>query len=258
MGRTSWFLFIGGIVVLASCRSAPKSSAATASSSTVPRDLSGSIFPGDIAPHPLAQKLCEVLHVLPGRRVAECCGTKPAAPLLEECIRVVSASIGSRAVEIDPPAIDRCSVAMEQSLTGCDWVTPSLPLAPAACEQVIAGTVREGEVCRSSLECVGNLHCDGLSPTRTGTCARPQANGAVCGAHVDTVATYTLQRHLETSRPFCSEWCSMMTHKCGPAPAKSSAPPPAEAARIKQCAPSWESYQARASGTAMTLPRVSR
>src|SRR5262249_32058671 len=153
---------------------------------------------GETGAHPLARKLCEALHVVPGRRVAECCGTKPAAPLLDQCTRVVSASIASKAVEIDPTAIDRCRAAMEQSRVGCDWGTPSVALAPAACEQVLVGTVREAEGCRSSLECRGNLHCEGLTPTRTGTCTPPQTNDAVCGTHVDTVAAYTLQRHLET------------------------------------------------------------
>lgn len=258
MRRATRLLFIGGIVVVTSCRPAERNTPPSTRSTSVPRDLPGSIFPSDTAPQPLAHKLCEALHVVSGRRVAECCDTKPVAPLLGECVRVVSASIESKAVTADASAIERCASAMEQSLTGCDWVTPSLPLAPAACEQVLVGSLREGDVCRSSLECIGNFHCEGLSPTRTGTCAAPQPNGAVCGAHVDTLAAYTLQRHLDTSRPFCRESCSMSTHQCAPASAQAPAPAPAYA-RTKQCAPSWSAYQARvASGDAMTLPRVSR
>ena len=170
--------------------------------------------PGPLASTAGATALCDALHALPGRRVAECCGTPPSRFLYDECVRVVSASLDAGSVELDPDALARCTKASALSLSGCDWVTPSEPLAAPDCQGLFRGKTPKGGVCRSSLECADRLHCEGLGPTKTGICTEPQAIGAGCGPHVDVMATYVLERDLERSRPFCSEFCSLVSHKC--------------------------------------------
>jgi hypothetical protein len=168
---------------------------------------------------PLARKLCQALHALPAERKASCCGTPPQRPLLTECERVVTRSLASRSVALDASAVDACALGMQRALLGCDWVTPSQPLAPPACRNLFRGKLLTGSACQSSLECAGNLHCEGSTPTKAGVCTPPAAVGAACGSHVDALAAYTLTRDLEHSHPFCADFCSLLSHKCQPSPA---------------------------------------
>ncbi len=184
--------------------------------SSMPQQLQTSVYPSSVPPHPLAEELCAALHRQPGKRVAECCGGDVSEFLMLECNRLLAASLHTGLVTLDAGAVAHCAVETAATLAGCDWVTPSQPRAAAACQGIIKGTLAEGKVCRSSLDCVGNLHCDGAGPTRTGLCAPPQPSGASCGGGVDALAAYTGQRDLDTSRPPCAEFCSLQTHKCQP------------------------------------------
>jgi hypothetical protein len=190
--------------------------------SSVPVDTLGTIYPRDLPPHPLAVRLCETLHGIPARRRAECCGGEAAPFLATECGRVLGATLHAGTAQLDETAALRCAAAMTDSLAGCDWVTPNPPSAPEACQGLLQGNLAMGSVCRSSLECEGRLHCAGLSPTKTGVCTPPGADGAGCGAHVDVLATYLLDRRLATSHPFCADFCSLITHKCQKEPSTSS------------------------------------
>ena len=196
---------------------------ATGVSSSAAMDALGTIYPRDAPPHPLATRLCEALHAVPARRKAECCGGEAAPFLMTECGRVLGATLHAKSVELEEAAIERCAAAMNDSLTGCDWVTPSAPLAPEACQGLLRGKLERGSVCRSSLECAGKMHCEGVSPTKTGLCTPPGGEGAGCGTHVDVLATYLSDRNLATSHPFCEEHCSLVAHKCGPMPKVGSA-----------------------------------
>ena len=217
---------------------------ASAASST-PLDQLGTIYPRDVPPHPLATRLCEALHATPARRKAECCGGEPAPLLMAECTRILGATLSAGTVELDEGAVDRCAAAMTETHSGCDWVTPSAPSAPDACQGLLRGKLERGSVCRSSQECVGDLHCEGVSPTKTGVCRPPGGTGAACGTHVDVLATYILDRHLATSHPFCAEHCSLVTHKC-------SSPPEVGAACVANvnCAASQLCSQGRCSAAA--------
>ena len=224
-------LFVTASLMLAlSCRSVDSSKTASTSLPQEPiggdagaarssaQDGLGSVYPATVTPHPVAMELCDALHVLPAARMAACCGNKPQSSLVDQCVRVVSASLQSRSVEVDGASVAACRAEMEKSLAGCDWVTPSLPLAPPACQRLLRGQLAAGAVCRSSLECAGDLHCDGLGATKTGICSPPARLGQGCGSHVDVLATYALQRDLETAHPFCADHCSLAIHKCEPVP----------------------------------------
>jgi hypothetical protein len=190
---------------------------------SAPIDGLGTVYPLDAPPHPLAIRLCEALHDIPARRKGECCGGEPVRFLTKECARVLGATLHAKTVKLEEAAVERCAAAMNDSLAGCDWVTPSPPPAPEACQRLLHGQLERGSVCRSSLECRGDMHCEGVSPTKTGVCTPPGAEGAGCGAHVDVLATYLSDRHLATSHPFCAEHCSLVAHKCGPVPPVGSA-----------------------------------
>ena len=183
-----------------------------------PLDATGTIYPRDVPPHPRATRLCQVLHGGAARRKAECCGGEPSTFLESTCARVVAASLHAKTVEFDDAAVDACASAMNDAVNGCGWVTPSAAPAPDACQRLLHGTLEQGSVCRSSLECRGNLHCEGVSATKTGICTAPGAEGAGCGTHVDVLATYVLDRGIATTHPFCADFCSLAGHRCEGAP----------------------------------------
>jgi hypothetical protein len=217
--------------------------------SSTPVDTLGTIYPRDLPPHPLATRLCETLHGVPGRRKAECCGGEPASSLTTECARVLGATLHAAAAELDETAALRCAAAMTDSLRGCDWVTPTPPGTPESCQGLLKGKLAAGSVCRSSLECEGQLHCAGVSPTKTGVCTPPGAEGSGCGTHVDVLATYLLDRRLGTSHPFCADFCSLVTHKCQKGPPLGS---PCVAS--VNCGPSQTCVNGRCSATLLGGP----
>jgi hypothetical protein len=167
----------------------------------------------------VAQRLCEALFVKPARRKAECCGRAEQPPLLDACVSTLETSLRAQALSLESAAVSACEVALDTALTGCDWVGSSLPPTPAACQGLFVGHVLGGGACRSSLECAGALHCEGVSPTRSGTCTAPAPLGAGCGAQVDALASYTLQRDLASSHPMCQDFCSLAQNRCEPVPA---------------------------------------
>jgi hypothetical protein len=178
---------------------------------------------GPVRPSPLAARLCTTLHALPGRRAAECCETHPSQNLYEECLDGVSRSLASGAIELDASSIAGCERAMVAQLSGCDWVRPGLPLAPAACQGLIKGRVASGGACRSSLECASHLHCVVASGASHGRCTPPEPLGAICGRSTDALAAYALERTAEAAHPWCADFCSLVTHRCEPTPLEGAA-----------------------------------
>ena len=172
---------------------------------------------------PEATKLCAALHELPARRRAECCASTPVTLLYDECVRHLSAAIRARSVTIDAASVQRCAAAVSSGVAGCDWVAPTLGAAPSECHGVVRGRLEEGHACRSSLECAGNLHCEGQGATSTGTCRPPRALGAGCGVGADPLATYVSERGLEGQKPSCADACSLVTHRCEARPEPFSA-----------------------------------
>ena len=219
------------------------------SAPAAPLDTLGTVYPRDLPPHPVATRLCETLHAAPARRKAECCGGEPTPFLAAECARVLGSTLHAKTAELDEAAALRCAAAMTDTLQGCDWVTPSPPTAPEACQGLLKGKLAMGSVCRSSLECEGQLHCAGVSPTKTGVCTPPGAKGAGCGTHVDVLATYLFDRGIAASHPFCTDFCSLVTHKCEREPAIGSA-----CVASVNCAPSQTCLNGRCSAAHLGGP----
>jgi hypothetical protein len=111
-----------------------------------------------------------------------------------------------------PDKVEACGKAMRAKLEGCDWVTVSEPLAADECQGAFRGVVKKGERCFSSLECAGNLHCEG------NTCRDPAPNGTACGGDVDRLAAVTGQRDTEKAHLQCAEFCNRINHQCEPLP----------------------------------------
>jgi hypothetical protein len=158
-------------------------------------------------PHPLAARLCDVLHALPAKRRAACCGGPAGFHPASECARTLSFALRSGAVTLASADVDSCVEAAERSLQGCDWVTSLSPPPPAACEGILKGTLPEGAACRSSLECSEGLRCVGVGPTDMGRCAPPRHRGA-CGLSVDTLAAHTRQTRFDLAHPECVGHCA--------------------------------------------------
>jgi hypothetical protein len=190
-----------------------------------------SVYPTQAgAAAPLAQRLCAALHEVPAQRRAECCGGAPLLLVAGECVRTLSAALASKAVKLEPSAVDACAQAMEQAHAGCEWVGPEAPPVPAACLGLLEGTLASGARCRSSLECAAGLRCHGVGPTDTGVCSAPAEAGQPCAYSVDALATYTRQVTLEARHPECAGHCfkrrcmanvaaggaCVLTEQCGP------------------------------------------
>jgi hypothetical protein len=163
-------------------------------------------------PDPLAAELCAALHDLPAQRRAACCAAPGGIVITGECTRVVSAALRAGAVRLDAGAVAACRAALARSLDGCDWVGAFNVTLPPACAGLLHGTLTAGAVCRSSLECAGDLRCRGAGPTQPGHCGPPLAAGAACGLATDTLAVYTRADDVERAHPECAGYCER--HRC--------------------------------------------
>jgi hypothetical protein len=172
------------------------------------------------------------LHVIPGRRVAECCGRAATRFLFDECVRVLNAALASHSVELDRAGVERCTESVKRSLASCAWVTTSQPLAPRACQGLVRGRVGQGAACRSSLECVPPLHCQDASTARPGRCVPPARLGAKCAPGLEPLAAYLLERDARRLRPPCTDFCSPVSGRCEGVP-----PEGAECRASVNCAP---------------------
>jgi hypothetical protein len=160
-------------------------------------------------PNPLAERLCDALHGLPGRRRGECCSSPPAPGIAGECVRNLTGALASGAVTVASTDVDRCLEATTLAHAGCDWVAPfprDLP-PPPACLGIVKGTLKVGAGCRSSLECGQGARCLGAGPTTPGRCGPPAPVGP-CGSAVDVLAIYTRQDNFAQEHPDCVGFCS--------------------------------------------------
>lgn len=155
--------------------------------------------------HPLATRLCGVLHALPEKRREACCGEKAGSGIVErECVRMLSQAITEKAVTVAESAVASCEAAFTSALEGCDW--PGSIETPEACVEIIEGTLAEKARCRSSLECRKGLRCIGVGPTDPGRCAPPSPANTLCAISVDALAGASLQR-LDHQHPECDGIC---------------------------------------------------
>lgn len=159
------------------------------------------------APEPLAVRFCDALHALPAKKKAECCGGEAGITMAGECARILSYALRSKAIVLDPADVERCAEASAKAHEGCDWVTPLSARAPAACVGIVKGAMKEGDRCRSSLECEEGLRCHGVAASDTGRCGKPKVAGA-CSRGIDTLASHTRQTDVERKHPECAGHCN--------------------------------------------------
>ncbi|MFO0593114.1 MAG: hypothetical protein U0441_36565 [Polyangiaceae bacterium] len=216
-------LVLGGVLFsFSACRDASADSAATSSTAAADKPSSGpkseepkpeSAAPQPVyprtndAPDPLAKRFCDAIHTLPARRKAECCGGDPSVTLADECARTLSFALRSKAISLDASSVAQCEEAAAKAHEGCDWVSPLASPAPAACLGVVKGALQEGDRCRSSLECTGDLHCHGVAASDTGKCGKPKASGA-CSRGIDTLASHVLDATADADHPECAGHCN--------------------------------------------------
>lgn len=171
-------------------------------------DAVRAIYDGRGPAVPAAEALCRAFQEVPRRRKAECCEHRPGILLTGECTRVLSAAITTGAVSLDEGAARRCEAAMAEAHEGCGWVGTWSRAQPEACQALLEGHRKDGETCRSSVECEAGLRCHGVSPTDEGVCGPPEAVGATCGDGVDPLAGYVgadlARGHPECASGFCA------------------------------------------------------
>ncbi|MEP7126120.1 MAG: hypothetical protein ABJE95_34625 [Byssovorax sp.] len=175
-----------------------------------PDDEVRPVYPADAGPpDPIATRYCEAVQALPEKRKAACCTTARTgvAPTVA-CVRTLTYALGQHAVTVDAAALDRCVEAMTRATLGCDWVTPFSIAIPLVCQEIVTGKLAEKERCRSSLECVAGLRCQGLSSTDLGACGPPRPARMQCGVGADMLATYTRQDGVDRDHPECAGRCA--------------------------------------------------
>jgi hypothetical protein len=165
-----------------------------------------SIYPRDPGVFdPRVHGLCAAFQDLPRLRRAQCAGQQPGVSLAAECERMLTTSVRTRAIALDAPQAERCMDASRARYEDCAFTNAAaLPPLPA-CTSLWQGTLAQGVVCRSSLECSAGLHCRGLSPLDTGVCAPPEPQGARCGLGMDPLAAYV--PHDEGAHAECAGVC---------------------------------------------------
>jgi hypothetical protein len=162
------------------------------------------VYPStDLPPDPITVKLCQAIWTVPARRQAECCRTSIAPTPASECARILTFARGDHAIDLDPAEVERCAQGAEAAFVGCDWVRPGPAPAIPACRGVVKGLRSAGMVCRSSFECRAGLVCEGVTPSATGKCAPPLAEGAGCAAAGDALAAVLG----EPAASGCAGWC---------------------------------------------------
>jgi hypothetical protein len=162
---------------------------------------------------PLAQQLCDALYEVQADRRAACCSGKPAPGLgLSQCVLTVSAALRSGAVSLDPKAVAACAAAQAKIYDGCAWAG-SQPQIPSQCRELLKGRRKNGEVCRSSLECLEGQTCLGVGPTQAGICGAPKTDGQACRLSVDALASFARDDE-DIHHPECAGFCGH--YKCAP------------------------------------------
>ncbi len=167
---------------------------------------------------PRAERVCDLLQREPAQRKAACCSSAQPSSAFEDCAHRLDRALEAGAVGIQDAVLEACTLASEAHYAGCDWVTPSQPLPPAACRALVVGKLAAGAACHSSLECVSPLHCKGATPSEPGRCASPEPAGAACHTSSDALAAALMIIDLDVSHPPCDGACSAVSRRCEPEP----------------------------------------
>lgn len=200
-----WWII--GLLFAAACQCRePTKAPATAPSSGDEVKPTFADKPAQVLPE--AKALCDALHTLPAERKAACCSRAAGVHFADECARTLSLAVEGKGVVLSPA--DSCVAELKKLYSGCDWVGPNAPELPAACANLIKGQLGKGSKCRSSLECIDGLRCQGQSPTQYGACQPPGEAGLACELSVDTLASYV--RQPLTGHRECMGFCQR--HRC--------------------------------------------
>lgn len=167
------------------------------------------VYPRDNKPaEPAAERYCRAVHMVWADRHAACCKSKSQSLLFTECVRTLSFALRSGAITIADASLAQCEAKMKSQHEGCGWVGLRQPPLPTECLDVLQGTLEEKKLCRSSLECKGDLSCAALGAIDPGVCMKPRPKGASCGVGTEVLAATTNQGNIELKKRECEGWCS--------------------------------------------------
>lgn len=172
-------------------------------------DVIKPIYPKDdgAPPDPVVVKYCDSVIGGPESRRTACCPDAATFSRVEECKRTLGFAVRTGAVKIDAAALDACARDVATSSEGCDWVGFAPLELPASCDAVLRGAIQEGKECRSSLECAGDLRCQGVSAVELGKCGPPRAARYPCGTGIDVLAAGTGQVRFDRAHRECEGYC---------------------------------------------------
>ena len=213
--RRSWISFALMLSAGIACKETPKTPAAPRDAGN-PGENSDVEEDDEIRPvypdkpkeiPPAVTKLCKALHELPRVRRAECCKGTPGILLTAECERNLAGAIEVGGVKLLEEKIEGCAKAIAAQHEGCDWVGPTPLPTPRECFGLVAGLVKPGARCRSTLECPDTMRCLGSGPTDRGRCGPSAPPGFACNTGVDPLVTYLRQTDVDKKRPACDGFC---------------------------------------------------
>lgn len=133
----------------------------------------------------LAQALCErdATCLSDEQRLVETerCTTSRESSLDALLLGHVAAAVEDGTIVYDPTALDACAAALRAA--ACELDVSALP---AECEELFEGLRLEGESCRSSFECAGDLACVQSGDERCDAlCTRLSSVGEACEVDSD-------------------------------------------------------------------------
>ena len=132
---------------------------------------------------PVTKKACDALFDASSRRLTACCKAAPSTNRV--CPLLLGSAVRAGAAALISQEVDACAAEIEKQLEGCDWIGPHPPALPGACRNLVHGKLTETTRCRSTLECIPGLFCDGAFRGGTGQCKPRRENGVPCKAAIE-------------------------------------------------------------------------
>ena len=138
----------------------------------------------------------------------------------ESCSPQLEASVAAGRISVDTQAHDACVSAYTSFFAGgtCGKdLTPFLDMTVAGCDKAFVGRQDLGLPCLRDYECKDGLTCIGFAGNTDGSCKKPPATGADCGAGKgdagggDAIVAYAFGDH-----PRCEvdAVCNATAHRC--------------------------------------------
>jgi len=139
------------------------------------------------------KEFCDLVFAQTKKKLEAGCkgqSTERLAEANDKCLTLLDASVEAGAVTIDKAAGQACAEKVVAAWMDGAPMRAAIDLAAYGCGGLFEGKVKEGEGCRTSIECAAPLVCkgpDGVDKPKEGKCTKPAAAGAKCFSNDDAL-----------------------------------------------------------------------